>query len=98
MVGPTPRQSSERPPYIRWGVAVASVVLALLANWTIPNGRFPAAVFVAAVIVTANLGGAWPAFFSFFPSAPLPAPFFSPPASSFYTSPLPLPPLCHLSV
>ncbi len=91
MVGPTPRQSSERPPYIRWGVAVASVVLALLANWTIPNGRFPAAVFVAAVIVTANLGGAGPALFSFVLSAALLDYYFSPPVGSFYIYPEAIP-------
>jgi signal transduction histidine kinase len=84
MPDPSPRQSRERSRFIRWGVAVASVVLAVLANLTIPNGRFPAAVFVAAVIVTANLAGSGPALFSFVLSAALLDYYFLPPLGSFY--------------
>ena len=98
MVDPTPRQSSERPLFTRWVAAVASVVLALLANWTIPNGRFPAAVFVAAVIVTANLGGSGPALFSFVLSAALLDYYFLPPVGSFYIYPEAIPSMAQFSV
>jgi signal transduction histidine kinase len=98
MVDPTPRQSNERPLFIRWGVAVASVVLALLANWAIPNGRFPAACFVAAVIMTANIGGARPALLSFVLSAAVLDYYFLPPVGSFYIYPEAVPSMAQFLV
>lgn len=84
VVDPTLRELPERPLVVRWGVAVGSVVLALLTNWAIPHGRFPAAFFTAAVMVSAHVGGWGPALFSFVLSGALLDYYFMPPVGSLY--------------
>jgi signal transduction histidine kinase len=93
------RERSERPFFIRWGVAVASVVLALLVVRAIPNGgRFPGSVFVAAVIVAAHVGGSGPALLSFVLSGALLDYYFLRPVGSLYVSPEAVPSLVQFLV
>jgi hypothetical protein len=60
-----PRERNEVSPLLPWGTAVLSVVAAFGANRIIPNGIFPAPFYIAAVMITAQVGGWRPGLLSF---------------------------------
>jgi signal transduction histidine kinase/CheY-like chemotaxis protein len=80
----TPRRSrSERSPLIRWGLPFASVFIAHLANNAFPESIFPSPFFIAAVMITAHLGGSGPAALAFVLAFALLDYFHVPPFNTF---------------